>query len=95
MKIFKDLGRKMSANMAANKAHRREMELKHGWPPPERNTYHDSNGFGIAVAGSALALAIMVVGLAAAIGMASPQEWVAAYLELQEVLATRDLLTAR
>ena len=95
MKIWKDLGRKMSANMAAAKAHRREVELKHGWPPPSRNTYHDSNGFGIAVAGVALAFAITVVGLAVAVGMASPQEWVAAYLEIKEVLATRDLLTAR
>lgn len=91
MKIWKKAGEAL----AASKAHRREVELKHGWPPPSRNTYHDSNGFGIAVAGIALAFAITVVGLAVAVGMASPQEWVAAYLELKEVLATRDLLTAR
>lgn len=76
-----------------NLAHRRAVELKHGWEPAR--TFHDSNGFGIGVAGIALATAITVTGLAIAIGLASPQEWVAAYLELKEGLETRNLMAGR
>lgn len=81
--------------------HRRRMELRHGWRPagggftpvPVVSCGHGRGGnWGIAAAGLFLAVAVMVVGVAAAVTLGEPGEWVAAYLELRGFLEMEDLV---
>ena len=79
--------------------HRREMELRHGWPPapPAGNSASvmgcgsaRSNGGGIAMAALFLSVAVVAVGLLWALVSGEPREWVAAYMELREYLRAGD-----
>ena len=73
-------------------AHRREVQLKHGWPPVPAT---GSNGPGVALAGIAIATGLAVAGLAVGIGMSDPQAWVAAYQDLIAFVDARNALAAR
>lgn len=83
--------------------HRREMELKHGWPPAGGGVSSVSvvgcgqsrgNGGGIAMAALFLSVAMVAVGLIMAVALGEPREWVVAYLELRSYLQTEDAAIA-
>lgn len=83
----------------AEAEHRREMELRHGWPPaaPVANPGSvlgcgsvRSNGGGIAMAALFLSVAVVAVGLLWALVSGEPREWVVAYMELREYLRADD-----
>ena len=75
-------------------AHRRGVENAHGYRRPG-----NSSNWGVAVAGISISVAMIVTGLALAIGFAialtDPQAWVGAYLELKEFADTRNLTASR
>lgn len=94
-------GEEDAAQRQAEAEHRRRMELRHGWRPagggltpvPVVSCHHGKGGnWGVAVAGLFMAIAVMVVGLAAAVTLGEPREWVAAYLELRGYLEMEDLV---
>ena len=75
------------ARKDAEAAHRREMELRHGWRPYQGPTsvstsYHGGGSVGIALGGLFVAVAIVVVGVAVAVSLGDPEEWVRAYWQL-------------
>lgn len=83
--------------------HRRQMELKHGWPPAGAGVSTVSvvgcgqsrgNGGGIAMAALFLSVAMVAVGLIMAVALGEPREWVVAYLELRSYLQTEDAAIA-
>lgn len=83
--------------------HRRQMELKHGWPPAGGGVSSVSvvscgqsrgNGGGIAMAALFLSVAMVAVGLIMAVALGELREWVVAYLELRSYLYTEDAAIA-
>lgn len=87
MSFLKQALERRSVRKEAEAAHRREMELRHGWPPYNgpasvSESCHSGGGMGIALGGLFIAVAIVVVGLAVAVSLGDPEEWVRAYWQL-------------
>ena len=83
--------------------HRREMELKHGWPPTGGGASSVSvmgcgqsrgNGGGIAMAALLMSVAMVAVGQIMAVALGEPGEWVVAYLERRSYLHAEDAAVA-
>ena len=73
-------------------AHKRAMDLQHGWPPVPAT---GSNGPGVALAGIAIATGLTIAGVAVGIGISDPQAWVAAYQDLTAFVDACNALAAR
>lgn len=87
MNYLKQVVERRIVRRTEDRAHRQEMELRHGWRPYQGPTsvstsYHSGGSVGVALAGLFIAGAIAIVGVAVAMSLGDPEEWVRAYWQL-------------